>query len=90
MSADPLYEYILLQTPRRPRAVMMSQFTPGVYDPDPFDRHYDTRRTWLAWPDPAPPPVPLRQRLGQALVRFGAWLEGHDAMPAPRTDSATT
>ena len=70
--------------------MMMSQFTPGVYVPDPFNRHYDTRRTWLAWTDPTPPPVPLRRRLGRALVRFGTWLEGRRQTPAPQPASATT
>lgn len=88
MSTDPLYQYILLHVPRRTHTVMSSQFVPGVFVPDPFNRHYDNRRTWLAWRDPDPPAIPLRTRLGRALVRFGAWIEGNRSVPA--TESATT
>ncbi len=82
MTTETLYRYIQLQIPQRTRAMMMSQFMPGVFVPDPYNSHYDDRRTWLAWRDPDPPRVPTRQRLGRALVRLGTWLEGRRPAPA--------
>lgn len=64
-----------------------SQFIPEVFDPDPYNRHYDDRRTWLAWRDPDPPAVPLRVQVGHALVRFGGWVAGQ--RPAPALDATS-
>jgi hypothetical protein len=90
MQHDPLYQYILLNIPRRRRDTMMPPFMPLEFTQDPLNLHYDNRRTWLAWRAPEPPRPPARQRLGRLLVRLGRWVEGHRPTPPPPFDTAPT
>lgn len=87
MQHDPLYQYILLNIPRRKHAAMIPPFMPLEFTKDPLNRHYDDRWTWLAWRDLEPPRAPARQRLGRLLVRLGRWVEGHRPASPPSLDT---
>lgn len=76
MTKDPLYRYIRLQMPHGHRHDQHRPVVPTVFEPDSLNRHYDDRRTWLAWRDVPPERTAMRTRLGRVLVRFGRWVEG--------------
>jgi hypothetical protein len=52
MITDPSHEYLLRQVIQRNAQDMMSGSVPAVVNPDPYNRHHDRHRPWLAWHHP--------------------------------------
>jgi hypothetical protein len=50
---------------------MAPLFIPFDFPADPCNRHYDSRRSWLANSLIEPERTSLRQRIGQLLVHLG-------------------
>ena len=67
---------------------MAPLFIPFEFPADPYNRHYDERRSWLAHSLIETERASLRQRIGQLLVRLGGKIGTSPPHWPPETSSS--